>query len=219
MSSCTHRQAQIAETVQAPISLGKSEETWSEAREVRPAPPRQAEATAAQGANKPLRGQGPSAVAMAAVEGGRRQAHGQAGEPAGSDAHRGRVSCAGAVGGARAGASPKPRPRREGSRPLTAAVFWRQRVPPARQPRTPPSALFGFELPARGEGTEESLAMGGGGAGRARRARGSGINSAVCDLPPRPPLLQYGLWRPRADGPRRVAWGRLTPPRDAAPGG
>lgn len=101
------------------------------------------------------------------------------GEPVGgSGAHRRRVSCAGAVGGARVEAGPhrSPAPQEGGSRPLTAAVFWRQRVPPARQPRTPPSRPFGFELPARGEGTgggRESLAMGGGHV----EPEGSGINS------------------------------------------
>lgn len=148
------------------------------------------------------------------------------GEPVGgSGAHRRRVSCAGAVGGARRRGITEAPPQEGGSRPLTAAVFWRQRVPPARQARTPPSRPFGFELPARGEGTGGGVGgrakpWGEGGAGRARRARRERDKQPpTWLLPPRPPLLQYGLWRPRADEPRRVARGRLTPPRDAAPGG
>lgn len=78
---------------------------------------------------------------------------------------------------------------------------------PARQARAPPSRPFGFELPARGEGRGHG--DGGGGAGRARRTRGERDKQPpTWLLPPRPPLLQYGLWRPRAAEPRRVSPGQ-----------
>lgn len=136
---------------------------------------------------------------MAAIEGGRGEARAAGELVGGSGAHRRRVSCAG-----EAGPQGEAPPQRRAPPPhggvLAAALS------PARQPRAPPSRPFGFELPARGEGW--GLRDGGGGAGRARRAREERDKQPpTWLLPPRPPLLQYGLWRPRAAEPRKVSPG------------
>lgn len=123
----------------------------------------------------------------------------------GSGAHR-RESCARGPR-AEAGHTAKPRPKGDGPRPLTAAVFWRQCVPPPANPKRLLPALSGLNCPPAGRrGMGGGLSMGEG--GRARRARGErGKQPPTWLLPPRPPLLQYGLWRPRAAEPRRVSPG------------
>lgn len=89
--------------------------------------------------------------------------------------------------------------------PLTAAVFWRQRVTPPANPKHLLPALSGLNRPPAERG---GAADGGGGAGRARLARGERDKQPpTWLLPPRPPLLQYGLWRPRTAEPRRVSSG------------
>lgn len=146
---------------------------------------------------------------MAAVEGGRREEHAAGGTRGRQRRAPGRVSCAGAVGGARWrwGHTAKSRPQERRPRPLTAAVFWRQRVPPPANPECRLPALSGLNCPPAGKGGG-GLAMGGGGAGRARRVQGERDKQPpTWLLPPRPPLLQYGLWRPRAAKPRRVSPG------------
>lgn len=119
-----------------------------------------------------------------------------------------RVSCAGSVGGARVEEGPTREvpPSGGGPRPLTAAVFWRQRVPPPANPERRLPALSGLNCPPAGRG---------GGLGMGGRGREAGTSSPgerdkqppTWLLPPRPPLLQYGLWRPRAAEPRRVTPG------------
>lgn len=102
-----------------------------------PAPRRQGEATAADGANKPLRRRGPGAVTIAAVEGGRLEARAAGGTRGRQRRAPARVSCAGAVGGG--GATPRsPTPRDTGPAPSRRRFFGGSALP--RPPN--PSAAF-----------------------------------------------------------------------------
>lgn len=93
----------------------------------------------------------------------------------GSGAHR-RESCARGPR-AEAGHTAKPRPKGDGPRPLTAAVFWRQCVPPPANPKRLLPALSGLNCPPAGR-----RGMGGGdcrwgrGGGHVE-PEGSGVNS------------------------------------------
>lgn len=111
---------------------------------------------------------------MAAVEGGRLEARAagrtrgrQRRAPAPSLVRRGR--------GRRRGHTAKPRPKGHGPRPLTAAVFWRQRAPPPAKPERRLPALSGLNCPPAGRGG--GMAMGEGARGGHVEPEGSGINS------------------------------------------
>lgn len=93
----------------------------------------------------------------------------------GSVAHR-CESCARGPG-AEAGHTAKPRPKGDGRRPLTAAVFWRQCVPPPANPKRRLPALSGLNCPPAGRRRMGGLQMGEGARGGHVEPEGSGVNS------------------------------------------
>lgn len=136
-----------------PSGPGKPAQSWSKARKAQPAPPRQAEATAAEGANKPLGGGAgeplPWQPSRAGDGGARSRGNSWAA------AARTSASLVRWVRGRRAsggGANPRSPALRGRAPPPHGGSFLAAARSPARQPRTPPSRPFGFELPARGEG-------------------------------------------------------------------